>query len=81
MEYIISWDEIKKRVSLLDFSLKYYGVPRGGTYISAMLNPVSNPDEADIIIDDLIDSGKTRINYAKYNKPFIGLFDKQTENK
>jgi GTP cyclohydrolase IA len=81
MEYIVSWDEIKKRVSLLDISLKYYGVPRGGTYISAMLNPVSNPDEADIIIDDLIDSGKTRINYAKYNKPFIGLFDKQTENE
>jgi GTP cyclohydrolase I len=80
MEYIVSWEEIKKRVSLLDMSLKYYGVPRGGAYISAMLNPVSNPQDADIIIDDLIDSGKTRINYEKYNKPFIGLFNKQTEN-
>ena len=81
MEYIITWNEIRQRVSKLDSSLKYYGVPRGGMYISAMLNPVDTPDEADVIIDDLIDSGKTRDDYAlKYKKPFIGLFDKQLED-
>lgn len=79
MEHFISWEAITERVSKLDKSLKYYGVPRGGMYISAMLNPVNTPEEADVIIDDLIDSGKTRDDYAEYNKPFIGLFDKQTE--
>jgi GTP cyclohydrolase I len=79
MERIINWSEIKERVLMLDQNLKYYGVPRGGAYISAMLNPVETPEEADVIIDDLIDSGTTRDKYKKYNKPFIGLFDKQTE--
>lgn len=79
MEYIISWKEIIERVSMLDKSLKYYGVPRGGQYISAMLNPVDTIEEADVIIDDLIDSGRTMEQYIKYNKPFIGLFDKRTE--
>ncbi len=81
MERVISWGEITERVSKLDKTLKYYGVPRGGAYISAMLNPVGSPEEADVIIDDLIDSGKTRNDYKSYNKPFIGLFDKLTETE
>jgi len=80
MERIITWDEIIDRVKKLDQTKKYYGVPRGGSYISAMLNPVMTPEEADIIIDDLIDSGATRDKYKKYNKPFIGVFDKQKEH-
>lgn len=80
MEYLISWTEIIERVNKLDKNLKYYGVPRGGQYISAMLNPVDTIEEADVIIDDLIDSGNTEKSYLKYNKPFIGLFNKQTED-
>lgn len=80
MEYIVTWEMIRKRVSVFDKSLKYYGVPRGGQPIAAMLNPVDKPEEADIIIDDLIDSGKTRDRYVlKYGKPFVGLFDKINE--
>ena len=79
MERHIKWNEIIDRVKKLDQTKKYYGVPRGGQYISAMLNPVDTPNEADIIIDDLIDSGKTKLDYQKYNLPFIGLFDKQKE--
>tara|TARA_R110000824_G_scaffold107747_4_gene254276 strand:+ start:422 stop:1249 length:828 start_codon:yes stop_codon:yes gene_type:complete len=79
MECFISWKQIKERVSKLDKSKKYYGVPRGGQYISAMLNPVDTIEECDIIIDDLIDSGKTREQYLKYKKPFVVLFDKQVE--
>ena len=79
MEYFISWKEIIQRVDKLDKSKKYYGVPRGGQYISAMLNPVDTIEECDIIIDDLIDSGKTRENYSQYNKPFVALFDKINE--
>jgi hypothetical protein len=81
MERIISWKEIIERVNKLDHSLKYYGVPRGGQPIAAMLNPVDTPEEADVIIDDLIDSGSTKEQYKKYNKPFVGLFDKQTEEE
>jgi len=81
MEYIVTWKEIKERVSNLDKNLKYYGVPRGGQYISAMLNPVDTPEEADVIIDDLIDSGSTEQRFKTYKKPFIGLFDKRIELK
>jgi len=79
MEYFVTWDEIISRANRLDRTKKYYGVPRGGSYISAMLNPVMTPEEADIIIDDLIDSGATMEKYKKYKKPFIGLFDKRKE--
>lgn len=77
----ITWIEIIDRVNQLDKTKKYWGVPRGGQYISAMLNPVDTIEKADIIIDDLIDSGKTQERYKEYNKPFIGLFNKQTEEE
>lgn len=80
MEYLITWNEIKKRILNFDKSLKYYGVPRGGQYIAAMLNPVDTISECDIIIDDLIDSGSTEEQYKKYNKPFVALFNKKTES-
>lgn len=80
MEYIVTWAEIKQRASKLDKSLRYYGVPRGGQYIAALLNPVDTVEECDVIIDDLIDSGKTRERYASTGKPFVALFDKQTES-
>lgn len=81
MEYIVTWEEIKRRCLSLDKNLKYYGVPRGGQYIAAMLNPVDTINEADVIIDDLIDSGATQKKYEQYNKTFIGLFNKQTETE
>ena len=77
----ITWDFIKERIQQFDKTKKYYGVPRGGQYLAAMLNPVDTPEEADIIIDDLLDSGKTKQDYlTKYpNKPFEVLIDKQKE--
>lgn len=77
---LVSWKEILEKLKPFDRNKKYYGVPRGGQYLAAVLNPVDTPEEADIIIDDLIDSGATkRIYEAKYNKPFIGLFDKRDD--
>ncbi len=78
----ITWVDIKERIKSLKLNpkLKYYGVPRGGQSIAALLNPVDTPEEADIIIDDLIDSGATKDKYIiEYGKPFIGLYDKQKE--
>jgi GTP cyclohydrolase IA len=80
MEYIVTWKEIKERISNCSKDLKWYGVPRGGQPLAALLNPVDTPEEADCIIDDLIDSGGTRAKYIqKYQKPFFALFDKQKE--
>ena len=78
-QYKITWSEIITRANKLDKSKKYYGVPRGGQYIAALLNPVDTINEADYIIDDLIDSGSTQKRYSSYNKPFIALFNKQNE--
>jgi GTP cyclohydrolase I len=78
----ISWEQIYQRVNELDKSKKYYGIPRGGSVIAGLtLNAVNNIDEADILIDDLIDSGKTKQKYNELypNKEFIALFDKSKE--
>ena len=63
---------------------RLYGVPRGGipaAYLIATALPGANlvetPDEADYIVDDIIDSGATRDRYVvQYNKPFFALFEK-----
>jgi GTP cyclohydrolase I len=81
MEHIVSWQDIILRVNKLDKTKKYYGVPRGGQYIAAMLNPVDTPEEADYIIDDLLDSGATSARYSAYGKKFIVLFDKTKEEE
>ncbi len=86
MERFITWEEIKERIkdvkSIIKDS-KTYGIPRGGQYISAMLNPVNTPEEADYIVDDLLDSGETikRWQKAYPNKDYIPLFNKQTEEE
>jgi GTP cyclohydrolase I len=78
MEHRITWLDIQYALSEYDRSLKYYGVPRGGSYLSAMLNPVDTPEEADVIIDDLIDTGATKEKYNKLfpDKPFVGVFNR-----
>ena len=40
---------------------------------------VDNIEEADVIIDDLIDSGATLERYKQYNKKFYALIDKRVE--
>jgi GTP cyclohydrolase IA len=77
----ITWKDIKAKVAELDPTKKYYGVPAGGQPIAALLNPVDTPEEADYIIDDLIESGATRARYNQYNKPFIALYDKTKEHQ
>jgi GTP cyclohydrolase I len=70
-------------------AIKAFAVPRGG--VSAALaiqqhSPITLVDdarEADIFIDDLIDSGETRSRfYTIYpEKPFFALIDKQGQDK
>lgn len=66
--------------------LKIYGVPRGGIPVAFALlacDPlhyviVDNMDEADVFVDDIIDSGETadKYRYAYPNVPFYALIDK-----
>jgi len=75
----IKWPDIIKAISYWDRSKKYYGIPRGGQYISAILNPVDTPEEADVIVDDLYDSGRTQKKYKELypDKEFRVAFDKR----
>lgn len=70
-------------------AVRIFGVPRGGQhaayYIAKMSDRVSckvvyNVEEADVIVDDLIDSGATRKRYKHTGLPFVTLFDKQIDN-
>lgn len=77
----ITWFEIIDRLKDWDRSKKYYGVPRGGQYIAALLNPAETPEEADVIVDDLVDSGATETKWKEQfpEKPFVAVFDKRLE--
>jgi len=81
---IIKWKEVFNRADFLKSKFppntKFYGVPRGGQIVAGILgDAVDTPEEADVIVDDIIDSGETFNQYKKYNKPFASLIDKREE--
>lgn len=74
-------------------ALYLYGIPRGGIPAvlavadacradGLMLEPlvIDNPDEADVLVDDIFESGATARRYAERypGRPFFALFDKRT---
>jgi GTP cyclohydrolase I len=80
----ITWEQVYHRleetIKELPKGTKYYGVPRGGQIVAGMTGAaVDTIEEADVIIDDLIDSGATEERYKKYKKPFLALIDKRIE--
>lgn len=61
-----------------------YGVPRGGLHALRCvpgLVPVGSPEEALVIIDDIVDSGKTKLEWlARFpDKPFHALVEPTPE--
>jgi len=65
---------------------RVFGIPRGGVPAALALASVSHgririvddPEEADMFIDDIIDSGRTRATWsAKHLTPFGALFGKR----
>ncbi len=69
--------------------IKIYPVPRGGVPVAYMLTGhghkkvsfvvVNEPEEADVLVDDLIDSGSTLTQWLRRCplKPFFALIDKR----
>lgn len=84
----VSWQAVIARVETMRKHLKaqhpdwfpalrVYGVPRGGAPVAALLGiPVDKPHEAQVIVDDIEDSGATRKRYERLypDKPFYAAF-------
>lgn len=80
----ITYEDIYKALDEIPFQrgpqLRVYGVPRGGMYIAPFFGRVtSDPALADIIVDDLEDTGGTKEFYETLypNKKFVALFKKR----
>lgn len=60
---------------------KVYAIPKNGLILALMagLNLVKTPEEAEIIFDDLIDSGGTLEKHLCYDLPFVVLFSKNPQ--
>ena len=82
----LSWEDIDERLDRLlpSGTRTVYGIPRGGAIVAGLLRQrgvrVTDADEADVIVDDIIDSGDTARRYAaRYGKPIAALIDKERE--
>lgn len=76
----VSWTEIRQQLDELRKLVggrKVYGVPRGGQIIAGLLgNEVDHIRDCEVIVDDVIDSGKTKETYTvSTGKEFYALYD------
>lgn len=74
----LTWQDIRAMIWKLPPGIPY-GVPRGGAIVAALTGKnASSPDEADYIVDDVIDSGRTRTHWQNLypSKQFVALIDK-----
>lgn len=95
--YRLNWSDVAARASVLasenltqiNKRVYGYGVPRGGVFAALAvqaayrpLNLVEQPEDADVIIDDVLDSGSTFASYRRRfgDKPFLVLVNKHDEN-
>jgi len=85
--YEMSWDEVFARLHNITPSklCTIYGVPRGGTIVAGLMlarnghmKTTTDEREANIIVDDIIDSGKTRADFVEhgFKGEFVALVDK-----
>jgi len=89
----VSWDEIKQRLGkvLAGFKtgekpIRVFGIPKNGMILTAFLPKGfiawDDPETCNIILDDILDSGRTVNSYAKKypKKQIIVLYNKQKED-
>jgi GTP cyclohydrolase IA len=76
----LTWGEVRGLVAdRIPKDCQCYGVPRGGCLVAAMTGQaVDRPEDAAIIVDDLVDSGATRQKWRRMfpHKPFYALIEK-----
>ncbi len=82
----LSWEDVDERLDrLLPAGTRtVYGIPRGGAIVAGLLRQrgvrVVDADEAEVIVDDIIDSGETARRYSeRYGKPIAVLVNKEQE--
>jgi len=82
----LTWEDVDERLDrLLPAGTRaVYGIPRGGAIVAGLLRQrgiqVVGPDEAEVIVDDIIDSGETAKRYSeRYGKPIAVLVNKEQE--
>lgn len=77
----MTWEKCKALYSERIPLKPCYGVPRGGACVAALHGmAVDTPEAAEIIVDDIIDSGRTRDKWRSRfpDKPFYALIEKTT---
>lgn len=78
----LSRDEIVTRLKPLDMhGVRVFGIPRGGQLVAGLLTNarvVDDPASADVLLDDIVDSGKTRDEWmARFpGRTFFAVVDK-----
>lgn len=76
----LTWEDLKRRAVRLPKG-KAWGVPRGGIYAALIHGNIANSlEDADYILDDIIDSGETRKKWQSTGKPFHALVDKSGDD-
>lgn len=82
----LTWNNVLNLITArLPKGLNVYGVPRGGAVVAGLCIRnnacvvVDDPANADVIVDDIIDSGRTKAKFKeKYpDKTFAALIDKE----
>lgn len=72
-----------------DFTYRIFPIPRGGVPVAYLLKSqsdliqiVDDPEQADMFVDDLVDSGRTMEKWCDDypGKPFMVLYDKKVNN-
>jgi GTP cyclohydrolase I len=87
--YDMSWDEVMlrmKRILPPVIGFKVYGVPRGGAIVAGLMKSAhpdivmcEYPEHADLIVDDIIDSGKTMGRFTGMRGHFSALVDRRVD--
>lgn len=85
----LTWDDVGEHVAIMAATLRnhefrhVWGVPRGGAIVAGMLaihgmKPVDEIEKADVIIDDIWDSGATARRFFESHpgKPFMAMITK-----
>jgi len=82
----LTWDDVDQRIRRLEVGGKrVWGIPRGGAIVGALSRSqgavlVGTPGEAELAVDDIIDSGATSARImAQHGLTTVALVDKQKE--